>query len=83
MLNPRFHGVGAGRAIMGRVAALAASEGLEAVEIAASHKSAPFFAKFGAVTATVTENGWGAGMHRVDMRLPLRSNASLERTRDR
>jgi hypothetical protein len=83
MLNPQFHGVGAGRTIMGRIAVLAASEGLEVVDIAASHKSAPFFAKFGAVTTTVTENGWGPGMHRVDMQLPLRPNTSLERTRER
>jgi hypothetical protein len=82
MLNPKFHGVGAGRAIMRRIAVLAASEGLEVVDIAASHKSAPFFAKFGAVTTTVTENGWGAGMHRVDMQLPVRPNTSLERTRE-
>ena len=83
MLNPKFHGVGAGRAIMERIAALAVSEGLDVVDIAASHKSAQFFAKFGAVTTTVTENGWGPGMHRVDMQLPLRPNTSLERTRDR
>lgn len=83
MLNPRFHGVGAGRAIMERIAALAASEGVEVVDIAASHKSAPFFAKFGAVTTTVTENGWGPGMHRVDMQWPLRPKTSLERTRER
>lgn len=69
MLNPKFHGFGAGRAIMERVVALAASEAVESVDIAASHKSAPFFARFGAVTLKVIENGWGAGMHRVDMEL--------------
>jgi GNAT superfamily N-acetyltransferase len=83
MLNPRFHGVGGGRAIMERIVAHAVSEGLEVLDIAASHKSAPFFAKFGAVTTTVTENGWGPGMHRVDMQLPLSPNTSLERTRER
>jgi hypothetical protein len=82
MLNPRFHGVGAGRAIMERITFLATSEELEVVDIAASHKSAPFFAKFGAVTTSVTENGWGAGMHRFDMQLPLKPNASPERARE-
>jgi hypothetical protein len=83
MRNPQFHGVGAGRAIMERVVARAASEALEAVDIAASHKSAPFFAKFGAVTMAVSENGWGPGMHRVDMQLPLRPNNSPERAHAR
>jgi len=82
MLNPQFQGLGAGRAIMENVAALAASEGIQVVDIAASQKSAPFFAKFGAVTMTVTDNGWGSGMHRVDMELALRPNKSLERTRE-
>jgi len=71
MLNPQFQGVGAGRAIMEKVAALATSQGIQVVEIAASQKSAPFFARFGAVTMTVTNNGWGSGMHRVDMQLTL------------
>ena len=70
LLDPKFHGRGAGRAIMQRVMALAASIGVEVVDIAASHKSAPFFAKFGAVSLRVIDNGWGPGMHRVDMELP-------------
>jgi GNAT superfamily N-acetyltransferase len=73
MLDPRFHGFGAGRAIMSRVVARAAFDGVQAVDIAASHKSAPFFEKCGAVTMAVTENGWGPGMHRVDMELLVRS----------
>jgi GNAT superfamily N-acetyltransferase len=71
LLDPRFQGFGAGRAIMNRVAAHAASAAVEIVDIAASHKSVPFFEKFGAVTMTVTENGWGPGMHRVDMELRI------------
>jgi GNAT superfamily N-acetyltransferase len=76
MLDPQFQGLGAGRAIMERVAALATSEGIQVVDIAASHKSAPFFARFGAVTMTVTHDGWGSGMHRVDMELSLRPDNS-------
>lgn len=73
MLNPQLHGRGVGRAIMENVVALAASEGIQAIDIAASQKSAPFFARFGAITMTVTDNGWGPGMHRVDMKLALNS----------
>jgi hypothetical protein len=39
------------------------------LHIAASHKSAPFFAKFGAQELTTIVNGWGPAMHRVDMLL--------------
>jgi hypothetical protein len=48
-----------------RAAAEAAGGGR--VKIAASHLSAPFFAKFGAVPLRTTDDGWGPGMHRVDM----------------
>jgi len=37
--------------------------------IAASQKSAPYFAKFGAKELKTTPDGWGPGMHRVDMEL--------------
>ena len=60
---------GVGRAIMTR--ALAGLRALKAnkLEIAASQKSAPFFAKFGARTIKTTPDGWGPGLHRVDMEL--------------
>lgn len=72
MLNPRYHGQGAGRAIMAHVAARAMSAGVDVIDIAASHKSAPFFSKAGAVSISDTPDGWGPGMHRVDMELVLR-----------
>ena len=71
LLNPRSHGMGIGSGIMGRVSTLARTSGVSLVTIAASHKSAPFFAKFGAVEVAVIDNGWGPGMHRVDMELRL------------
>ncbi len=83
MLNPQFQGFGAGRAMMQRIAALAASEKIQVVDIAASQKSAPFFLKFGAVATAVIDNGWGPGMHRIDMELTLTPDKSLERTREK
>jgi len=80
MLNPRFRGLGAGRATMERVVSLASFERVQFVDIAASQKSAPFFARFGAVTLKVIDNGWGAGMHRIDMELPLTPDSTLERS---
>jgi GNAT superfamily N-acetyltransferase len=76
MLDPRVHGFGVGRAIMERVAAHAGLAGVKFVDIAASHKSASFFEKFGAATTAITENGWGPGMHRVDMEMMLRASGS-------
>ena len=79
MLNPQFQGLGIGSAVMDRVTTLAVAAELEAVDIAASHKSAPFFAKFGAVTTGIIQDGWGSGMHRVDMSLPIqRPNNSFK-----
>ena len=80
MLNPRFRGLGAGRATMERVVSLASFERVQFVDIAASQKSAPFFARFGAVTLKVIDNGWGAGMHRIDTELPLTPDSTLERS---
>jgi len=78
MLNPKFQGLGAGRAIMKRVVSLASFDRVQFVDIAASQKSAAFFARFGAVTLKVVDNGWGTGMHRIDMELPLTPDSSLE-----
>ena len=67
LLDPNAHGQRIGSAIMERVVALAQRLKFSQVDIAASHKSSPFFEKFGAVIEKITENGWGPNMHRVDM----------------
>ncbi|MEZ4588740.1 MAG: GNAT family N-acetyltransferase [Gemmatimonadales bacterium] len=72
MLDPAFRGRGLGSAIMSRVLASARRAGVRVIEIAASHKSAPFFDRFGASPVRVTEHGWGRDMHRVDMEIALR-----------
>lgn len=41
------------------------------LRISASHKSALFFAKFGARERATIRDGWGPGMHRVEMELLL------------
>ena len=68
LLAPEAQGRGLGRAIMNCVAETARTQG-GPLSIAASHKSAPFFANFGARAVHHTPNGWGPGMHRVDLRL--------------
>jgi N-acetylglutamate synthase-like GNAT family acetyltransferase len=71
LLDPQTHGMGVGSRIMERVIHLGRTSDATIVNIAASHKSAPFFAKFGATTVSSTTDGWGPGMHRVDMVLTL------------
>ena len=71
MIDPRSQGMGIGSAIMQRVLSLASASGQSTIDIAASHKSAAFFARFGAVARTRTPDGWGPGMDRVDMTLSV------------
>lgn len=71
LLDPQTQGIGVGSMIMERVIQMGRTTQTKAVKIAASHKSAPFFARFGASTTSLTKNGWGPGMDRVDMELPL------------
>ena len=51
---------------------LAKAAGKQVIDIAASHLSAPFFARFGANEVSFTREGWGPAMHRVDMELALK-----------
>jgi GNAT superfamily N-acetyltransferase len=60
-------GRGMGGEMMRDARRRAAAAGARVIDIAASHKSAPFFAKFGARAVRHIPDGWGPGMHRVDM----------------
>ena len=71
MVSRSAHGAGVGTEMMNRVIALGGDRGVTVIDVAASHISAPFFAKFGAKAVKVIQDGWGAGMHRVDMELSL------------
>jgi GNAT superfamily N-acetyltransferase len=71
MVDPQRKGLGVGRAIMQEATARARHLGAGAIHIAASHLSAPFFARFGARQTRYAEDGWGPGMHRIDMVLPV------------
>lgn len=67
LLDTQAQGLGIGSTIMARVAESAIAAGATVVHIATSHKAKAFFEKFGAQVQSVTGNGWGPGMHRVDM----------------
>lgn len=69
LLAPNVHGCGMGSAIMGEVIRELEASRRSVLHISASHKSAPFFEKFGASVLSRVSDGWGPGMHRVEMQL--------------
>ena len=71
MLSPKTQGSGIGKQVMEHVIASSVDQGIDRISIAASHLSAPFFAKFGAVAVNEIEHGWGQDMHRIDMVLNI------------
>ncbi len=64
-----LQGHGIGSAIMQRALERARAANASHLYMGASHKSAPFFARFGARETATVPHGWGPGMHRVDMLL--------------
>ncbi len=71
MVSKLSAGKGVGAQMMEQAKENSRDAGVSAIDIAASHLSAPFFKKFGAKIVRETENGWGRGMHRVDMQVNL------------
>lgn len=71
LLSPAVQGRGLGSAIMTRVISEMKHAGRSVLRISASHKSAPFFSRFGAIELSTAVDGWGPGMHRVEMQLSL------------
>jgi GNAT superfamily N-acetyltransferase len=69
--SPSVQAKGIGTDMMSLAKKMAKNINIEVIDIAASHLSAPFFAKFGAKKVAEIKNGWGLDMHRVDMELPL------------
>ena len=76
LLAPAAQGHGIGSAIMDRTAAIVSERGHDTLCISASHRSAPFFARFGAIEHERIEDGCGPGMHRVEMTLAASSPAT-------
>lgn len=71
LIDPDMQGSGVGTELMSRALNRARLLGARTLKIAASHKSAPFFKKFGAELVRETHDGWGPGMHRIDMVIEL------------
>jgi GNAT superfamily N-acetyltransferase len=74
LLSPDVQGMGIGSQVMNRVIRKSRAWDATLIRIATSPKAADFFARFGAVRRSTTKDGWGPGMDRVDMELPLHAN---------
>jgi len=71
LLDPQTQGMGVGSRIMAKVIDRGRASETRKLNIAASHKSAAFFARYGATMISSTKDGWGPGMDRIDMVLSL------------
>lgn len=71
LINPAVQGGGIGSSVMERVMVEAKAAKIAVIDIATSHKAYRFFEKKGAVKVSEQHNGWGEGMHRIDMKLAV------------
>jgi len=71
MVDSKTHGMGIGARIMERVIQLGRTSETTVIGLSTSQKVAPFFEKYGATTTSITKDGHGPGIDRVDMVLPL------------
>lgn len=71
LVTPKAKGKGVGNTMMNYAIETAIKRRESAIDIAASHLSASFFAKFGAEELDRTQHGWGPEMHRIDMEIKL------------
>jgi len=71
MVDASVRGSGLGTRMIRRVLETISLRSATIVDIAASQKSARFFARFGAVEINRTVEGWGPELDRVDMKLTL------------
>ena len=69
LLARTSQGRGLGGGILKQALQTTRSSGRSLLRISASQRSAPFFAKFGAIELSRREHGWGPGMHRVELRI--------------
>jgi GNAT superfamily N-acetyltransferase len=67
LISPASQGQGVGKAMMTRALEVCRASGEAALHIAASQKSAPFFARFGARAVETIPQGWGPTLDRVEM----------------
>ena len=71
MVDPSHKGRGLGNAMMQQYIGFLVQNRRSRGAIATSQHAESFFLRYGANRLAFAENGWGAGMHRIDMTLPI------------
>ena len=69
MVHPNRHKSGFGNEMMSYIINYAKEQNKKTVLISTSQYTNNFFEKYGAKEVAFTENGWGRGMHKIDMRI--------------
>ncbi len=69
LISPAAQGQGVGTAMMARALSRCRAQSAPVLHIAASQKSAPFFARFGARAVKSIPQGWGPQLDRIEMEL--------------
>ena len=77
MVHPEYQRQRCGEEMMAQLFTLAAAACYRKVAVSTSQHADQFFARFGAVTLRSQNDGWGPGMHRVDMEISLPSVHTL------
>ena len=69
LIHPKYQNQGIGRLIMERVFSFLESNQLDKLFLSTSQQTEAFFVKFGAIRIDYIENGWGEGLHRIEMKI--------------
>lgn len=71
MVDSKAHRMGIGAMLVERAIHLGRTSESKTIGLATSQKVAPFYEKYRAQTTSVTKDGYGPGIDRVEMVLPL------------
>ena len=77
MVHPEYQRQRCGEEMMAQLFTLATAADYRKVVVSTSQHADQFFARFGAITLRSQNDGWGPGMHRVDMEIILPSVNTL------
>ena len=77
MVHPEYQRQGCGKEMMLQLFAMAEAARYRKIAVSTSQHADQFFARFGAVTLRSQNDGWGPGMHRLDMEIILPSENLL------
>ena len=73
MVDSTAHRRGIGSAMIARAFSIFTDHSVTHLKVATSQHAVRFFARFGLTERSRTMNGWGLGMHRIDMELGFRA----------